>query len=143
MPSACSDRFAGDGISGRETEFRWTDGNDAEIPFALPPGEVRSLTMEFLPLVDPSHPLQHVGIDINGTEIGALLLTVPRRKRLQFNLPPGVMKSQNTLALRHSDAGVWDARWLGVAIGRFALTSEPARAGGRHLQVSVPLTPAS
>ena len=31
MPSACSDRFAGDGISGREDEFRWTDGTDAEI----------------------------------------------------------------------------------------------------------------
>ena len=28
--------------------------------------------MEVLPLVDPSHPLQHVGIDINGTEIGAV-----------------------------------------------------------------------
>ena len=129
MPSACSDRFAGDGISGREAEFRWTDGNDAEILFAPPPGKVRSLSMEVLPLVDPSHPLQHVGIDINGTEIGAVLLTEPRWTRLQFNLPPGVMKSQNALTLRLPDAhrppASGDTRLLGVAIRRFALTSEP------------------
>jgi hypothetical protein len=129
MPSACSDRFAGDGISGREAEFRWTDGNDAEILFAPPPAEVGSLTMEVLPLVDPSHPLQHVGIDINGTEIGAVLLTEPRWTPLQFNLPPGVMKSQNALTLRLPDAhrppASGDTRLLGVAIRRFALTSEP------------------
>jgi hypothetical protein len=99
MPSACSDRFAGDGISGREAEFRWTDGNDAEILFAPPSGEVRSLAMDVLPLVDPSHPVQHVGVDINGTEIGAAVLTEQRWTRLEFNLPPGVMKSRNTLAL--------------------------------------------
>ncbi len=129
MPSACSDRFAGDGISGRETEFRWTDGNDAEILFAPPPGEVRSLTMEVLPLVDPGHPLQHVGIDVNGTEIGAVVLTEPRWTRLQFNLPPGVMKSQNALALRlpeaHRPPASGDTRLLGVAIRRFAVTSGP------------------
>ena len=129
MPSACSDRFAGDGISGREAEFRWTDGNDAEILFAPPPAEVGSLSMEVLPLVDPGHPLQHVGIDINGTEIGAVSLTEPRWTRLQFNLPPGVMKSQNALTLRLPDAhrppASGDTRLLGVAIRRFALTSEP------------------
>jgi hypothetical protein len=129
MPSACSDRFAGDGISGREAEFRWTDGNEAEILFAPPPGKVRSLTMEVLPLVDPGHPQQHVRIDINGTEIGAVSLTEPRWTPLQFNLPPGVMKSQNALTLRLPDAhrppASGDTRLLGVAIRRFALTSEP------------------
>jgi hypothetical protein len=101
MPSACSDRFAGDRISGRETEFRWTDGNDAEIPFALPPGQVRTSRWKSS---RSSIPAQHVGIDINGTEIRAVLLTEPRWKRLQFNLPPCLMKSQNTLELRLSDA---------------------------------------
>ncbi len=129
MPSACSDRFAGDGVSGREAEFRWTDGNDAEILFAPPPGEVRSLTMEVLPLVDSGHPQQHVRIDINGTEIGFVLLTEPRWTPLQFNLPAGVMKSQNTLALRlpdaHRPSASGDTRLLGVAIRRFAVTSEP------------------
>ena len=129
MPSACSNRFAGDGISGREAEFRWTDGNEAEILFAPPPGKVRSLTMEVLPLVDPGHPQQHVRIDINGTEIGAVSLTEPRWTPLQFNLPPGVMKSQNALTLRLPDAhrppASGDTRLLGVAIRRFALTSEP------------------
>ena len=100
MPFACSDRFAGDGISGRETEFRWTDGNEAEILFARPPGEVRSLSMEVLPLVEGSHPVQHVRIDINGTEIGFAVLTERRWTPLQFNLPVGVMKSRNVLALR-------------------------------------------
>ena len=137
MPSACSDLFAGDGISGREAEFRWTDGNEAEILFAPPPGEVRSLTMEVLPLVDPSHPPQHVGIDINGTEIGAVSLTEPRWTRLDFNLPSGVVKSQNTLALRIPDAhrprGSGDTRLLGVAIRRFAVTSEP---GASNLPVA-------
>jgi hypothetical protein len=129
MPSACSDRFAGDGISGRETEFRWTDGNEAEILFARPPGEVRSLSLELLPLVDGSHPAQHVRIDINGTEIGFAVLTERRWTPLQFNLPAGVMKSRNALALRlpdaHSPPESGDTRLLGVAIRRFAVTSEP------------------
>ena len=133
MPSACSDRFAGDGISGRETEFRWTDGTDAEILFAPPRGEVHTLAMEVLPLVDPDHPSQHVGIDINGTEIGAAFLTEPRWTRLQFNLPPGVMKSRNILALRLPDAhrppASGDTRSLGVAIRGFAVTSEPDASG--------------
>ena len=128
MPSACSDRFAGDGLSGREDEFRWTDGNDAEILFAPPAGEVRRLAMEVLPLVDSGHPLQHVGVDLNGTEIGAVSLTEPRWTRLEFNLPPGVMKSQNILALKlpnaHRPEASADTRLLGVAIRRFAVTSE-------------------
>jgi len=110
---------------------------EAEILFAPPPGEVRSLTMEVLPLVDPSHPPQHVGIDINGTEIGAVSLTEPRWTRLDFNLPSGVVKSQNTLALRLPDAhrppGSGDTRLLGVAIRRFAVTSEP---GASNLPVA-------
>ena len=133
MPSPCSDRFAGDGISGHEAEFRWTDGNNAEILFAPPSGEVRSLTMEVLPLVDPGHPSQHVGIDINGTEIGAAFLTEPRWTRLLFNLPPSVMKSRNTLTLRLPDAhrppASGDTRSLGVAIRRFAVTSDPDASG--------------
>ena len=56
MAAPCSDRFAGDGISGREAEFRWTDGNDAEILFRPPAGEVSGLAMDVLPLVDPDHP---------------------------------------------------------------------------------------
>lgn len=129
MAAPCSDRFAGDGISGREAEFRWTDGTDAEILFRAPPGEVSGLTMDVLPLVDPGHPIQHVGVDLNGSEIGAVFLTEPHWTRLQFKLPPGTMKDENTLALRlpqaHRPPASGDTRLLGVAIRQFALTSAP------------------
>ena len=59
--------------------------------------------MEVLPLVDPDHPLQHLGIDINGTEIGAAFLTEPRWTRLHFDVPAGIMKDENTLGLRLGD----------------------------------------
>ena len=85
--------------------------------------------MEVLPLIDPGHPLQHVGVDLNGAEIGAVFLTEPRWTPLQFKLPPGAMKDENVLALRLSDAhrppGSSDTRLLGVAIRKFALTSAP------------------
>jgi hypothetical protein len=127
MAAPCSDRFAADGLSGREAEYRWTDGNDAEILFLPPPGEVRAVTLEVLPLIDPGHPMQHVRLDLNGTEIGAIFLTEPRWTPVQFPLPPGVMKAENSLALQLRDAhrppGSADTRLLGVAIRKFALTA--------------------
>ena len=73
--------------------------------------------------------MQHVGVDLNGSEIGAVFLTQPRWTRLQFKLPPGIIRDENTLSLRLSNAhrppASGDTRLLGVAIRQFALTSAP------------------
>ena len=42
MASACSDHFASDGVSGREPEYRWSDGDYANLFFA---GRQRTLAV--------------------------------------------------------------------------------------------------
>lgn len=129
MASACSDHFAGDGVSGREPEFRWTDGNWAELLFAGAPQNASRFAIDVLPLVDTRYPAQHVTFAANGTEIGRAVLTQPQWTRLEFDVPLGKLnQSQNTITLGLPDAhppgnGSPDRRRLGVAIREFLVTA--------------------
>jgi hypothetical protein len=130
MASACSDRFAGDGVSGREPEFRWTDGDRAVILFAGAPENADRFAIELRPLLDAPRSAQHVNIALNGVEIGAAVLTRPQWTRLQFDVPPGILKTVNIVTLKLPDAhtpseGTQERRRLGVAIRKFVVTAEP------------------
>lgn len=130
MASPCSDHFAGEGFSAREAEFRWTEGGHAELLFAAAPENASHFAIEVAPLIDARHPAQRVSVAINGAEIGAAALTEPKWTQLQFDAPPGLLKSFNTIALSLPDAhppeeGSRDQRRLGVAVRSFILTAEP------------------
>ena len=82
------------------------------------------------PLLDAPRSVQHVNVALNGVEIGAAVLTRPQRTRLQFDVPPGILKSVNTITLKLPDAHppsgeAPDKRRLGVAIRGFVVTAEP------------------
>ncbi len=135
MASACSDRFASDGISDREPEYRWTNGDHANLLFAGAPENAGRFAIELRPLVDARGSTQHVSFAFNGVEIGAAVLTRQEWTRLQFDVPPGIFKSVNMIALKLPDArnpsdaapsgAPPEKRRLGVAIRRFVVTAEP------------------
>ncbi len=135
MASACSDRFASDGISDRDPEYRWTDGDYANLLFAGAPENAGRFAIELRPLVDATSSAQHVNFALNGVEIGAAALTRPQWTRLQFDVPPGILKSVNMITLKLPDArypnerapsGVPpEKRRFGVAIRGFVLTAQP------------------
>ena len=82
------------------------------------------------PLVDATSSTQHVNFALNGVEIGAAVLTRAQWTRLQFDVPPGILKSVNVITLKLPDArtpsgGTPEKRRLGVAIRRFVVTAEP------------------
>ena len=134
MASACSDHFASDGISDREPEYRWTDGDYANLLFAGAPENAGRFAIELRPLVDGTASTQHVNFALNGVEIGAAVLTRPQWTRLQFDVPPGILKSVNMITLKLPDArypserlpaAPPEKRRLGVAIRRFVVTAQP------------------
>jgi hypothetical protein len=130
MASACSDHYDSDGISGREPEYRWTDGDRAVLLFAGAPENAGRFAIELRPLVDAPRSAQHVNIALNGVEIGGAVLTRSQWTRLQFDVPPGILKSVNMITLKLPDAhppsdGGQERRRLGVAIRGFVVTAEP------------------
>ena len=135
MDSACSDRFASDGISDREPEYRWTDGDYANLVFAGAPENASRFAIELRPLANADGSTQHVNFAFNGVDIGSAVLTRPQWTRLQFDVPPGILKSVNMITLKLPDArkpsdaaptgSPPEKRRLGVAIRRFVVTAQP------------------
>jgi hypothetical protein len=134
MSSACSDHFASDGVSDREPEYRWTDGDYANLLFAGAPENVGRFAIELRPFLDVRDSAQHVNFALNGVEIGSAVLTRPQWTLLEFDVPPGILKSVNMITLKLPDAGnpnekapsgaPPEKRRLGVAIRRFVLTTQ-------------------
>jgi hypothetical protein len=129
MSSACSDHFASDGISDREPDYRWTDGDYANLLFAGAPENVGRFAIELRPFLDVRDSAQHVNFALNGVEIGSAVLTRPQWTLLEFDVPPGILKSSNMITLKLPNArapgeSAQEKRRLGVAIRRFALTEQ-------------------
>ncbi len=129
MSSACSDHYASEGVSDREPEYRWTDGDHADLLFAGASENASRFAIELRPLVDAEGSTQHVDFALNGVEVGAAALTRPQWTRLEFDVPPGILKSANMITLKLPDArspraGAQEKRRLGVAIRRFVVTAE-------------------
>jgi Dolichyl-phosphate-mannose-protein mannosyltransferase len=130
MASACSDHYDSDGISGRGPEYRWTDGDRAVLLFLGAPENAGRFAIELWPFLDTSDSAQHLSFALNGVEMGAAVLTLPQWTRLEFDVPPGILKSVNMITLKLPDArapsgGAPEKRRLGVAIRRFVVTAEP------------------
>ena len=82
------------------------------------------------PFVDADGSVQHLDLALNGVEIGAAVLTRPQWTELEFDVPPGILKTVNMITLKLPDAhlpreGAQEKRRLGVAIRRFAVTGQP------------------
>ena len=129
MASVCSDHFVGEGFSGRESEFRWTDGGHAFIFFTKAPVNAGLFAIEVMPFVDARNPVQHLSVTINNTKVGNVVLTERRWTRMQFDVSTVILKSVNTIELSLPDAhpargGSPDKRRLGVAIRGFVMTAQ-------------------
>jgi hypothetical protein len=130
MSASCSDAYVGPGISGREPEFRWTNGYRATLRFGAPANNASRFAIELRPLLDLNRRAQRMTVFLNGAPLGTVVLSQPQWITLQFDLPPQELRTGNTITLTLPDAhrpggGSQDIRRLGVAIRRFVVTAAP------------------
>lgn len=118
-----SDAYLWYGWSGREERFRWTDGNEAAIIFALEETENVTLRMMLSPFLVPEQLTeQRVSLQLNGHALAAFTLRESVPRELSFALPREMLQRENVLTFDLPDAASPasfgtsnDMRSLGVA----------------------------
>ncbi len=121
--------FLGDGWSGPEPQFRWTDNTRSEILFALDNLTAGTLELRMRPFLNPGRlNQQRISIALNGRPIADLILRDSAPMDYSIPLPPGILSSNNVLQIQAPDAqspkslGVSsDSRQLGIAVERLKL----------------------
>jgi hypothetical protein len=111
------------GWSGLEDTFRWTDGNEAAITFALE--EIENVRLRFMlsPFLVPEKlTQQRVNLRLNGHALAAFALREHGLREFQFDLPREMLRRENVLTFELPDAASPaayglsnDARQLAVA----------------------------
>ena len=117
------------GWSGAEPEFRWTDGTEAGIVFAI--GEITPLSMQIKAqpfLAAGKVPKQTLYVALNGHNIAQMELTDDHVSDLSVDLPVKYLARENRLILGLPDAtspesiGINnDQRLLGLAVREITL----------------------
>jgi hypothetical protein len=93
------------GWSNAETDYRWTDGCEATLVFALEARYDLSLKMKVLPFIrEGLLDQQRIQIDLNGAAIDSVVLSRNQDTDLSISLPRHLLKSENTLKFRLPDA---------------------------------------
>ena len=116
--------FLGDGWSGPEGAFRWTDNIKSEILFALDNVHAEILDLKLHPFLAPGRlGAQRLIIKMNGRPVADLVLSDPDSKVYSIRLPKDVLDAKNVLQLEVPDArspqelGISkDSRRLGIAM---------------------------
>lgn len=118
-----SDKFIWYGWSGSEDVFRWTEGNEAALVFAL--DEIQDLTLRIK--ADPFlyrglSDEQRVFVELNGKGVDSFLLTEGGLV-LTMKLPKEILRQKNVLTFKLPDANSPDVlkisideRLLGLAV---------------------------
>lgn len=119
-----SEKFLWYGWSGAEESFRWTEGAEATLVFALPENKDATMRIKLSPfLVAEKHSQQRLGFVLNGQAIKTLVLTDEAPQELVLSLPAAAVHEKNVLTLKLPDAAApksfgtsADERLLGVAV---------------------------
>lgn len=118
-----SDPFFWYGWSPAEPQFRWNDGFEATIIFAVSNSRNTQLTFKASAFVVAGRARQRVTVKLNGTVVGKFEITDDRDHEYMFELPATIIHSQNVLSFTLPDAtspkrlGLSnDPRTLGLAV---------------------------
>lgn len=126
--------FLGAGWGEPEALHRWTEGPQAELWFATPPGsDAALLRLALRPyLVPGQREHQRVRVALNGWTAAELDLAEPGLQHVSAVLPSGALMADNLLQLHLPDAPQappadphLDPRLLGVAVASLAIEDLP------------------
>jgi hypothetical protein len=102
------------GWSGREERFRWTDGNEAAVIFALEETENVRLRLMLSPFLVPGQLTeQRVNLRLNGHALASFTLRESALREFQFDLPREMLRRENVLTFDLPDAASPAAYGLG------------------------------
>ncbi len=112
------------GWSGAEPDFRWTEGREATLVFALDQSEDLTLKMRILPFIrEDLWKQQRIFVELNGVPIDSLVLSQNKDAELLLSLPGNLLRHQNILKFKLPDAASpellqlsTDQRLLGFAV---------------------------
>ena len=118
-----SDQFFWYGWSAAEPPFRWSDGHEATIVFAVTTPRQMQLTFKAGAFVNPPLPQQRVRVALNGMVLSNFEITADTTKEYTVDLPANALRNQNVLSFALPDAqspqrlGLSkDSRQLGLAL---------------------------
>ena len=118
-----SDPFFWYGWSAAEPQFRWTDGHEATLVFALNNPRHMVLTMKASGFVVPGSPRQRVSVALNATVVSNFEITDESTREYTIELPVDLLKEKNILTFTLPDGkspqslGLSkDSRKLGLAL---------------------------
>ena len=124
MATPAADKFLWHGWGRPEAGFRWTDGKEANVIFALDSISDLGVRMHLAPLIVPGRiNEQLLQIEVNGQAIETVTLNEQNYRELDFDLPKAALKQQNILTFRLPNATSpeslrqsIDQRQLGLAV---------------------------
>ncbi|MCU1263784.1 MAG: putative rane protein [Acidobacteria bacterium] len=124
MATTAADKYLWDGWGRPEAGFRWTDGQDANVIFALDEISDLGLKINVAPLIVPGWISEQIlQIELNGQAVETVTLNQPEYTELDLDLPKAVLQHQNILTfhLPHATSPAAlklsiDQRQLGLAI---------------------------
>lgn len=108
-----SDPFFWYGWSPAEPQFRWTEGHDAALVFALARPRDTQLTMRVVGFVVPGQPRQRVTVTLNTTVVAKFEIADDRTREYTIQLPANVIREQNVLTFNLPDAASPESLGLG------------------------------
>ncbi len=132
LSSSDSQKFLARGWSGAEAGFRWTDGREAVVVFALHEPSDSSLQIRLTPfLVSGKHESQRLELILNQHTLKKLELREDKPVLIEINPPHGLLGQKNVLIFRLPDAAAPrdfkvndDGRRLGVAVNWIELSDK-------------------
>jgi hypothetical protein len=119
-----SSKYLWYGWSGPEQEYRWSDGREAAIVFALDEVSELTLAMRLGPFLAGGRVAeQKLGLKLNGRSLGELSLRQEAIKEYRVLLPKDALRERNVLTLKLPNAispsalkGGYDQRFLGIRV---------------------------
>jgi len=100
-----SSKYLWYGWSTAEDRFRWTEGREASIVFALDHNEALILRMKVVPFIrEGLWNRQRIFVSLNGAFIDSLILTENEDFEFSISLQENLLRRENVLKLRIPDA---------------------------------------
>jgi hypothetical protein len=129
-----SDKFLWYGWSGPEPDYRWSDGREATVVFALKEVGDMELHIRLSPMIIPGKiNEQPLYLDLNGQRVQEFVLREGKPQRLSATLPAAGLRQNNILSFGLPNATPPsvlnlspDQRRLGVAVEWMRLDPRPA-----------------
>jgi hypothetical protein len=112
------------GWSTAESQFRWTEAEEAALVFRVGEAQDLQLTIDLVPYVVPvRHPRQQIQINLNGKPVATFSFNDDERRQVSIDLPANLLRPKNSLQFWLPDAVSpsalargEDQRMLGIAV---------------------------